>query len=207
MDDETCEISDEGFLTVAASATVVRDLHWVCATVFGLFVRWATEVDSDRGDVAVWFSTTGRHLGSQAEDLKALMPESILLGELTALGAPSAASREAIEAIRAISGAVVRLAIAQRVLLAQLVSACELVQRVAQPHADAPLLRRVSFMLLDLRNDLEAGRLLLERLMEALRGSSLKFDEEISAGVMEAERQLDSANGLVPAEVLRLHAR
>lgn len=195
--DEANTLNRAGFLTAATTATVVRDLHWACESLFELFVQWASEVDSDGGDVAVWFSVTGRHLESQAEDLKALMPDSVLLGELTGFGAPSAASSSAVEAIRAIPDSVARLAIAQRVLLAQLGASCDSLRQVATPHADAPLLRRVEFLLVDLRNDLEAGRLLLERRLEELSDTSI--GEEISAAATEVKGQLVAAHGLVPA--------
>ena len=189
-------MNDEGFLTVAATSTVLRDLHWASSSLFELFVAWAGEVEPEHGDVAVWLSSTGRHLGEQAENLKALMPDSVLLSDLTAPdapGAPSTESDSALKVIRGVSGSVVRLAIAQRVLLAQLSESCDSVQRLAEPHADAPLLRAVGFLLLDLRNDGEAGGCLLG----ALRDSST--DEQVTAGVTEAERQLVSAGGLVPS--------
>ena len=191
------ESLDEGFLTVAATATVLRDLHWASSSLFELFVGWAGEVEPEHGEVAAWLSSTGRHLGEQAENLKALMPDSVLLSDLTALGAPSPQSESALEAVRGVQGSVARLAIAQRVLLARLAESCESLQRLADPHADAPLIRAVGFLLLDLRNDRQAGELLLGALCDP--GS----DEEINAAMMEAEKQLVSAGGLVPAGVLR----
>lgn len=188
---------DEGFLTVAATATVLRDLHWASSALFELFVGWAGEVEPEHGEVAAWLSSTGRHLGEQAESLRALMPDSVLLSELTALGAPSAESESALEAVRVLQGSVVRLAVAQRVLLARLSESCESLLQPADPLADAPLVRAVGFLLLDLRNDRAAGELLLG----ALRGSG--SDEQIDAATAEAERQLVSAGGLVPAGVLR----
>lgn len=190
-------MNDEGFLTVAATATVLRDLHWASASLFELFVAWAGEVEPEHGDVAVWLSTTGRHLGEQAENLKALMPDSVLLSDQTVLGAPSPQSESALEAIRGVRGSVVRLAIAQRVLLTRLSESCETLRRLAEPHADAPLLRAVGFLLLDLRNDGEAGGLLLGS------SSDSSTDEQVTAGVVEAEKQLVSAGGLAPTGVLR----
>ena len=191
------ESLDEGFLTVAATATVLRDLHWASSSLFELFVGWAGEVEPEHGEVAAWLSSTGRHLGEQAENLKALMPDSVLLSDLTALGAPSPQSESALEAVRGARGTAVRLAVAQQVLLARLSESCEALQRLADPHADAPLIRALGFLLLDLRNDREAGELLLGVLRDS--GS----DEEINAATMEAEKQLVSAGGLVPAGVLR----
>ncbi len=190
-------MNDEGFLTVAATSTVLRDLHWASSSLFELFVAWAGEVEPEHGDVAVWLSSTGRHLGEQAENLKALMPDSVLLGELTTLGAPSPESESAFETIREVQGSVVRLAVAQSVLMARLSDSCESVQRLAEPHADAALLRAVGFLLLDLHNDGAAGGLLLGALRD------LTPDEPVTAGVMKAESQLDAAGGLVPSEVLR----
>ncbi len=191
------ESLDEEFLTVAATATVLRDLHWASSSLFELFVGWAGEVEPEHGEVAAWLSSTGRHLGEQAENLKALMPDSVLLSDLTALGAPSPQSESALEAIRGVQGTAVRLAVAQQVLLARLSESCEALQRLADPHADAPLIRALGFLLLDLRNDREAGELLLGVLRHS--GS----DEQISAAMTEAEKQLVSAGGLVPAGVLR----
>ena len=188
---------DEGFLTAAATASVLRDLHWASSTLFELFVGWAADVDPAHGGVAAWLSTTGRHLGEQAANLKALMPDSVLLSELTALGAPSPQSERALGAIRAIQGSDVRLGVAQLVLLAGLAEVCESLQRLAVPHADAPLIRAVGFLMLDLDNDREAGGLLLA----ALKGTGASA--QIDAGVREARAQLDSAGGLVPAIVRR----
>ena len=187
----------EHALTLAATATAVRGLHWASTSLFELFVFWASAAEADRGDVAVWLSTTGRHLGEQAQDLKALMPDSVLLAELTDFGSPSPEAEEALDAIRAISGSVVRLAIAQRVLLARLRASCESLQRLAQPHADAPLLRVIGFLLLDIQTDGEKGELLLG----SLRSSEVA--EQISRGVLEAESHLVSVGGLVPAGVVR----
>ncbi len=197
MNHETPQVDHDQGLTVVATAAVVRDLHWVSASLFEMLVFWASEVEPDRGDIAVWLSTAGRHLGDQAEDLKALMPDSVLLGELACFGAPCAESLDAVQAIRAVPGSVVRLAIAQRVLLARLAASCESLQRLTEPHADAPLRRVVGFLLLDVRNDREAG----ERLLNESR--NLRISQEISEGVMEAERRLIAAGGLLTAEALR----
>lgn len=187
----------DGALTVAASAGVVRDLRWSAAALFELFVFWASETEPDRGDVAAWLSATGRHLGEQAENLKALMPDSVLLADLTGFSAPSAEAEAAFEEVRAIPGSVVRMAIAQRVLLARLSASCESMQQLAKPHADAPLLRAIGFLLLDIRNDREQGELLLGSLRDT------DVNRQLNRGVMEAERHLVSAGGLVPTGVHR----
>ena len=196
MSDEAGRVNDGKVLTVAATATAVRGLHWASASLFELFVSWAGEVEPDRGDVAAWLSATGRHLGEQADDLKTLMPDSVLLADMTSFTAPSSEAEEALIAIRAIPGSVVRLAIAQRVLLGRFRASCESLQRLATPHADAPLLRVVGFLLLDIRNDREQGGLLLG----SLRNS--ETNQHLNRGVMEAESHLVSAGGLVPAGVL-----
>ena len=196
MSDEVGRVQGEQALTVAATATAVRDLHWASASLFELFVSWASEVEPDRGDVAAWLSATGRHLGEQAENLKSLMPDSVLLADMTSFAAPSSEAEEALSAIRVIPGSVVRLAIAQRVLLGRLRASCESLQRLAEPHADAPLLRVIGFLLLDIRNDREQGELLLGSL------SNSETNQHLNRGVMEAESHLVSAGGLVPAGVL-----
>ncbi len=196
MSDEVGQPHGEQALTVAATATAVRGLHWASSSLFELFVSWAGEVEPDRGDVAAWLSATGRHLGEQADDLKSLMPDSVLLADMTSFTAPSSEAEEALSAIRAIPGSVVRLAIAQRVLLGRLRASCESLQRLAEPHADAPLLRVIGFLLLDIRNDREQGELLLG----SLRNS--ETNQHLNRGVMEAESHLVSAGGLVPAGVL-----
>lgn len=197
MSSEVGEAHGEPALTVAATATTVRDLHWASMSLFELFVFWAGETEPERGDVASWLSTTGRHLGEQAQDLKALMPDSVLLADLTSFVSPSVEAEEALKAVRAIPGSVVRLAIAQRVLLARLFESCESLQRLAKPHADAPLLRAIGFLLVDIGNDREQG----EPLLGSLRNSEI--NQQLSRGVMEAESHLVSAGGLVPARVLR----
>ena len=133
---------------------------------------------------------------SKPMNLKTLMPDSVLLADMTSFTAPSSEAEEALSAIRAIPGSVVRLAIAQRVLLARLRASCESLQRLATPHADAPLLRVIGFLLLDIRNDREQGELLLG----SLRNS--ETNQHLNRGVMEAESHLVSAGGLVPAGVL-----
>ena len=196
MSDELGQPHGEQALTVAATATAVRGLHWASVSLFELFVSWASEVEPERGDVAAWLSATGRHLGEQADDLKTLMPDSVLLADMTSFTDPSSEAEEALIAIRAIPGSVVRLAIAQRVLLGRLRASCESLQRLATPHADAPLLRVIGFLLLDIRNDREQGELLLG----SLRNS--ETNRHLNRGVMEAESHLVSAGGLVHAGVL-----
>lgn len=193
---EVGQIRGERALTAAATATAVRGLHWAAASLFELFVFWAGEVESGQGEVASWLSSTGRHLGEQAQNLQGLMPDSVLLADLISFASPSSEAEEALKAIRAIPGSAVRLAIAQRVLLAQLSAACESLQQLAEPHADAPLLRAVGFLLLDMRNDREQGELLLG----SLRSS--KIGRQLNGGVTEAETHLVSAGGLVPRSVL-----
>lgn len=183
-------------LTVATTAAVVSGLHWASSSLFELFVLWASEVESDRGDVASWLSSTGRHLGEQAQSLAGLMPDSVLLADSTGLAAPSVEAEDALGAVRAIPGSVVRLAIADRVLLARLSAACESLEQLAQPHADAPLLRVLGFLLLDIGNDRERAELLLGSLRDPPLGRRL--DEAVS----EAENHLASAGGLVPTDVL-----
>ena len=70
MSDEAGRVNDGKVLTVAATATVLRDLHWASSSLFELFVSWASEVEPERGDVAAWLSATGRHLGEQADEFE-----------------------------------------------------------------------------------------------------------------------------------------
>ncbi|MCY3851497.1 MAG: hypothetical protein OXF75_11995 [Acidimicrobiaceae bacterium] len=192
MSGEAGQVSPDRTLTAAATATVVSDLHWASTSLFQLFVFWASEVEPDHGEIASWLSSTGRHLGEQAQSLKGMMPDSVLLADLTDFASPSPQAEEALGAVRSIRGSVVRLAIAQRVLLAQLSTACESLQQLATPHADAPLLRAIGFLLLDLGNDRERA--------ERLFGSSHdpEVAQQLDRAVMEAENHLASAGGLVP---------
>ncbi|MDE0067270.1 MAG: hypothetical protein OXN44_10430 [Acidimicrobiaceae bacterium] len=183
-------------LTAETTAVLVSSLHWASKSLFELFVSWASEVEPDRGDVASWLSSTGRHLGEQAQSLAGLMPDSVLLADSTGLAAPSVEAEEALRAVRAIPGSVVRLAIAHRVLLTQLSDACEALQQLAEPHADAPLLRVLGFLLLDIANDRERAELLLG----SFRGP--ETDPRLDEAVSEVENRLASAGGLVPAGVL-----
>ncbi|MXW74448.1 MAG: hypothetical protein F4Y27_10840 [Acidimicrobiaceae bacterium] len=196
MSGQAGQVNPDQTLTVATTASVVSDLHWASTSLFELFVFWASEVEPDHGDIASWLSSTGHHLGEQAQNLKGLMPDSVLLADLTDFASPSPQAEEALGAVRAIPGSVMRLAIAHRVLLAQLSNACESLQQLAKPHADAPLLRAIGFLLLDLGNDREQAELLL--------GSSHDPDvsQQVDRAVMEAKSHLASAGGLVPGIVL-----
>lgn len=196
MSGQAGQVNPDQTLTVATTASVVSDLHWASASLFELFVFWASEVEPDHGDIASWLSSTGRHLGEQAQNLKGLMPDSVLLADATGFSAPSTEAEEALGAVRAIPGSEVRLAIAQRVLLAQLSTACESLQQLAKPHADAPLLRALGFLLLDIETDREQA----EPLLGSLRDPPL--GRQLERGVAEAENHLASAGGLVPTDVL-----
>ena len=196
MSTKAGQVDPEQTLTVATSAAVVSCLHWASSSLFELFVFWASEVESDHGDIASWLSSTGRHLGEQAQSLAGLMPDSVLLATSTGLAAPSVEAEEAFGAVRAIPGSVARLAIAQRVLLAQLSAACESLQQLARPHADAPLLRVLGFLLLDIRNDRERAELLLGLLRDAEAG------QRLDKAVSEAADHFESAGGLVPLAAL-----
>ena len=123
--------SGDEALTVAATATAVNSLHWALSSLFKLFVAWAGDAGAERGDVAVWLSATGRHMGEQAAGLRALMPDSVLLADSTKFSAPSAESAEVFVAVREIDGAAVRLAVALRVLLAAVSDFCDSLAQVA----------------------------------------------------------------------------
>jgi len=77
-------------LPAETTAVLVSSLHWASKSLVELFVSWASEVEPDRGDVASWLSSTGRHLGEQAQSLAGLMPDSVLLADSTGLAAPAA---------------------------------------------------------------------------------------------------------------------
>ena len=198
MQDET----NQGMgLTVMQTAQVVRTLHRALSSLFELFVAWSSDAnengDTEAGHfaVAVYLSTTGRHLGEHAVAFKALMPDSVLLADLTDLTVPSRQTEAAVESMREVSGAVLRLAVSQNVLLADLAKFCELLQQRGQPHADAPLLRAVEFLLLEIANDRHKGELLLASL------TTPQSNRDHAAAVRKAEKRLISVGGLLPQDL------
>ena len=188
-------------LTVTQTAQVVRTLHRALSSLFELFVAWSSDAnengDAEAGHsaVAVYLSTTGRHLGEQAVAFKALMPDSVLLADLTDITAPSRQTEVAVESMREVSGAVLRLAVSQNVLLADLAKFCELLRQRGQPHADAPLLRAVEFLLLEITNDRHKGELLLASL------TTPQSNRDHAAAVRKAAKRLISVGGLLPQDL------
>lgn len=178
-------------LTTVQTARVVGELHWATSRLFEVFGQWAGE--ADRPDVAVSLATSSRHLGWHAGDLEELLPDSVLLEE-TAVSAPHTADvADAIDAVRAIPGAVERLAVAHRVLLPRVAARCVTVERASAHHGDAPLARVLSFLLADLRRDRDDGEALLGRLL-----ADVAAVEQANARVLEAESRLVAAGGLLP---------
>ena len=178
-------------LTTVQTARAVGSLHWATSRLFGVIGLWAGE--ADRPDIAVSMATASRHMGWHADDLLQLMPDSELLQD-EAQSKPHAPGVDAaVEAIRAIPGSVERLAVVHRVLLARIAARCVTIHRLAAPHADAPLVRVVTFMLTDLRRDRDDGEALLTRLL-----SDVAIVESAGGRVLEAESRLVAAGGLLP---------
>lgn len=143
-------------LTVIETAQVVRAMHWNTSSLFKLFVGWASDNQLEHGEVAVYFSATGRHLGEAAATLKSLMPDSVLLSDLAVFTPPSEHANEAHKVVQDTTGVLPRLASSQH-LLSQLAESCELLTSRLSSHTDAPLGRAVGFLALDITNDLCEG--------------------------------------------------
>ncbi len=154
-------------LTVVETAKVVRSMHWNASSLFKLFVGWASDNQLDHGDVAAYLSSTGRHLGEAAATLKSLMPDSVLLSDLATFAAPSEKATAAYKAAQGTTGVLQRLVLAQQ-LLAQVAESYELLQQHLSSHADAPLARSLTFLMLDITNDLREGERLWESLTTAV---------------------------------------
>lgn len=180
-------------LTTVQAAEIAGGLHWASARLFEILGAWAG--DAERSDIAVSLATASRHMGWHADDLAGLAPDSILVDDTTE-SPPPAAIVGALEAVRATSGSLEQLAIAHRVLLARLAARCVAVERMTAPHADAPLARVVGFLLTDLRRDRDEGEALLERLLVDVASV-----ERVGAVVVDAERRLVEAGGLVPITI------
>lgn len=179
----------EGF-TAVETARVVDGLHWSCTRLFAMLGRWAGE--ADRSDVAVSLATASRHMGWHADDLAALAPDGLLVGQSSS----SAASPElesTLDTLDETRGSLERLAITHRVLLARLTTRCIAVERLATEHSDAALTRVVGFMLSDLRRDRDDGETLLERLL-----IDPQTVERVGANVVETESLVVGAGGLPP---------
>lgn len=181
-------------LTTVQSARVVGELHWAASRLFEVLGLWAAE--ADRPDIAVSMATSSRHLGWHAADLADLLPDSVLLEDEVRTEPHAPEVDAAVEAIRAIPGSVERLAVTHRVLLPRVAARCVAIERVSGPHNDAALARVLAFFLQDLRRDRDDGEALLGRLL-----SDVDSVERANARVLEAERRLVEAGGLLPVHI------
>ncbi len=182
---------ESGF-TAVESARVIEGLRWSSLRLFEILGEWASA--AQRSDIAVSLATASRHMGWHAEDLTALVPDSVLID-----GDPSPAIGyrrlgAALERLRAGSDSIENLAIAHRVLLTRIGSRCVAIEKLAASHSDAALLRVIGFMLTDLRRDRDEGEALLQQLL-----SSQEIVRSVGSSVVEAESLIVVAGGLPPS--------
>ncbi len=182
-------------LTAVQTGAVARELARATARLFEILGFWAGQ--ADRSDIAVSLATASRHMGWHADDLAGLEPDSVLIATETEpdtdeVDQPSPIDA-ALDSIRATPGSVERLAIAHRVLLGRLAAGCVAAERMTAPHADAPLARVIGFIQSDLRRDRDEGEALIERLV-----TDVPAVERVGAAVIDAERRLVAAGGLLP---------
>jgi hypothetical protein len=201
-------------VTVQTSRAAI-DLHWAAGQVFDVLGAWASEADNPA--VAVSMATTSRHLSWHVADLGELMSGTAPDDESAApagggtgdekAGGESADEAEeepptplhpdvaaALQAIRDIPGTVPRLGIAHRVLLPRLAVECVLIERMTKPDADPdPVATIAGAMLADLRRDRDDGEVLLAKLVH-----DIATVQRVGERVLEAERHIVAAGGLVP---------
>ena len=182
----------ESGLTVLETARLVEDLRWASLRLFEILGEWAGE--AKRSDIAVSFATASRHMGWHSEDLDALAPDSVLVGDARSSDFRFRRIDAAMTTIRGRTDSIDNLAIAHRVLLARVASRCVAIERMATAHSDAPLKRVIGFMLADLRRDRDDGEALLERLL-----ISSELVTRVGSAVVEAETLVVEAGGLPPS--------
>ena len=180
--------------TVQAPRAAI-DLHWASSSVFDVIGSWAGE--SDNRAVAISMATTSRHLSWRVADLRELIPEpdgddadepSIQLHPRVAA---------ALDAIRAIPGTAERLGITHRVLLPRLAIECVVMERGTKADEDPdPVVVIAGALLGDLRRDRDDGEVLLAKMI-----IDVATVQKVGERVVEAERRLVEAGGLVPVSV------
>jgi len=179
-------------LTVVENSRLVEGLRRTSLRLFEILGTWAGA--AERSDVAVSLATASRHMGWHAEDLAALVPDSVLIDvDLPSAGAPDQLD-SAFDRLRGGTESINNLAIAHRVLLTRLGSRCVNVEKLATANSDAPLIRVIGFMLADLRRDRDEGEALLERLLV-----DSPTVETVGFAVVEAEGLIVAAGGLPPS--------
>ena len=182
-------------LATVQAPRAAMDLHWASSHVFDVVGAWAGESDSPA--VAVSMATTSRHLSWRVADLQELIPEP----EADQDDDPPAQLHPrlagAFDAIRAIPGTAERLGITHRVLLPRLAVECVNMERGAKPDEEPdPVVVIAGALLGDLRRDRDDGEVLLAKLI-----IDVAMVQKVGERVLEAERRLVEAGGLVPVSV------
>ena len=193
--------------TVVQTARLVAAMRWATGRMFETTGAWAAEIAVARDAVAVaaaaqtavWMSTVSRRLGSHREAFDELQPDSELLADYRPAAAPSGDVDELLGEIAGASLAwAERLAVSLRVLIPQLLRACEEIERVGAPHCDAALIRAAAALRRDLSAHLDAGEALLAGAGAGAKPGHSNIDEFISIAL----KRMAHLGGIVPRRLL-----
>ncbi len=212
--------------TVAQTARLVAALRWAAGCVADLLGAWAGEAGADGPEAAIWMAAAGRHLAWHRELLERVQPDSVRMERYRDPVPPDPRLPAAIAEITELSsagqsGTAARLAVAQHVLIANLVDACDEVCAHAAAHCDAALASAAEAMGRDLQSacrtaSSERPRLDASCNPDVSADTVLQLPEGADAGseagdpaepaapeVAQAQRALAAAGGLVPRSLLR----
>ena len=179
-------------LVTVKPSQIIADLHWLSSRIFDVLGTWAGEAEN--AAVAVSMATTSRHLSWHVSDLAELIPEPEIEDGDEDPGPLHPVVSEALDSIQAIPGTVERLGVTHRVLIPRLAVECVNIERGSKPDDDPdPLVDIARAMLDDLRRDRDDGEVILCQLIV-----DIATVQRVGERVLEAERRLVEAGGLLP---------
>lgn len=187
------EPTTTGATDLDATAVWVGAAAWLEEQLFELLGGWVTETPEPA--VQVLLAAQSHHHAWHTELLRGLVPvRADLPAEPYVVPTPGAAALvDVLSAATGREATVERLATLTRVVLPRLHAAWASRLAVASPAADGPLVRALTLIARDDRDDLLAG----ERLLQALLVTPAEVDRA-GAATGTAERVLVVAGGLLP---------
>ena len=174
------------------TARLVSALRWACGRLSEILGVWAGQAAAAGGhdETAVRLMVLSRRLDAHRATFDGLQPDSERLAAWRQAAPADPSLAEALEEIAALQGPTERLAVAQEVLVPQLLGAYRDICRQAAPHCDAALASAAG----SLGDDLARHR---------SDGAAGAVGDASNRAAASAESGLSAAGGLVERSLLR----